>query len=100
MSTLRGAAPLSDFRFDERLVQAALPAIGHIAVNDPALGGFVERGRELDEFLARDIRLPLGEGGAEFFLFGLESGDDAGVDDAAAHALAGALSCRFGIGHK
>ena len=90
----------SGFCFDERLVQATLPAIGHITVNDPALGGFVEGGCEFDKLLTRDSRLPSGEGGTKLFLFGLKPGDDTGVDFASAHALAGALCCRFGISHK
>lgn len=83
----------SGFRLDQRLGEAAFLAIGHVAVDDPALGGLVEGGGQLDELGLGGVCIPAGQGRAEFFLLRFEAGDDTGVTFAADDAFACALCC-------
>ena len=59
---------LRGFRCDHSLVQAALAAVRHIAMNDAALGCLVESGGETVEFDLGRCRVTAGDDGAKLLL--------------------------------
>jgi hypothetical protein len=59
---------LRGFRCDDRFIQAAFAAIGHIAVNYTALGCLVQSGGETVEFDLGRCRVTAGDDGAKLLL--------------------------------
>jgi len=80
-------------RFYESLVQAALAAIGHVAVDRAAFNSFIESGRACAEFRFRHGSVAACEGCTELLLTGFYTGDDGSVAFTTFRALAGAFCC-------
>jgi hypothetical protein len=59
---------LRGFRCDDRFIQAAFAAVGHIAVDDTALGCLVQSGGEVVEFDLGRCRVTAGDDGAKLLL--------------------------------
>ncbi len=84
---------LRSFRCDDRLVEAALAAVGHIAMDDAALGGLVQgRGESVELDFCR-CGVAAGEDSTKLLLTGFNSGDHGGIAVVAFIALAGAFFC-------
>ena len=84
---------LRSFRCDDRLVKAALAAVGHIAMDDAALGGLVQgRGESVELGFCR-CGVAAGEDSTKLLLTGFNSGDHGGIAVVAFIALAGAFFC-------
>ena len=80
-------------RFRESLIQAALAAIGHVAVERAAFNSFIESGGTCAEFRFRHGCVAACEGCTELLLTGFYTGDDGGVAFTTFRALAGAFCC-------
>ena len=84
---------LRGFRCDDGLVETALAAVSHIAMDDAALGGLVQgRGKSVELGFCR-CGIAAGEDSTKLLLTGFNSGDHGGIAVVAFIALAGAFFC-------
>lgn len=84
---------LRGFRCDDGLIEAALAAVGHIAMDDTALGSLVQgRGKTVELGFCR-CGVSAGEDSTKLLLTGFNSGDHGGIAVVAFIALAGAFFC-------
>jgi hypothetical protein len=84
---------LRGFRCDDRFIQAAFATIGHIAVDDTALGCLVQSGGQVVKLHLGCSGVATGDGGTKFLLTRFDRGDDGGIAGVTLLALAGAFFC-------
>jgi len=80
-------------RFYESLIQAALAAIGHVAVDRTAFNSFIKSGGACAEFRFRHGSVAACEGCTKLLLTGFYTGYDGGIAFTTLRALAGAFCC-------